>query len=140
MKKRNRTSMTLSAALLALALVGTACSNNDGNAESSPSPSASSSASASPSASAPTPTESADPADAPETISATGKYVGLQDSHSVEIETDEGPTGFQVTPEVAEKVDSWEENTPVKFQYKVEKLDTDAGQVEQKTIISIDKE
>jgi len=139
MKKRNRTPMTLSAALLALALVGTACSNDD-NADPTPSPSASSTASASPSPSSAEATESASPADAPETISGTGEYVGLQDSHSIEIATEEGSTGFQVSPEIAEKVDSWEENTPVKFQYIVEKLDTDGGQVEQKTIVAIDKQ
>lgn len=137
MKKRNRKTMTLGAAVLALALIGTAC--NDGSSGSSPSanPSATASPSASPSVS---PSDNPSPSASPEQIEATGKYVGLQDGHSVEIETEQGPTGFQVTPEVAEKVGSWDENTPVKFQYIVEKMDTDTGSVEQKTIVSIDKE
>jgi len=137
MKKSNRTTMTLGAALLALALIGTACSDNK---SSEPSPSASASASASPSASSAPETESASPSASPEQISATGKFVGLQDSHSIEITTDQGPMGFQVSPEIAEQVGSWDENTPVKFQYIIEKMDGDAGQIEQKVIVSIDKE
>lgn len=129
--------MTLGAALLALALMGTACSDNG---DSGSSPSASPSASASPTAS-PTPdSETQTPPASPEQFEGTGKYVGLQDSHSVEIETDQGPAGFQVTPEIAEKIGSWEENTPVKFQYIVEKMEVDDGTVEQKTIVSIDQQ
>ncbi|MFC4601014.1 hypothetical protein [Cohnella hongkongensis] len=137
MKKRNQMTMTLGAALLALALVGTACSDN-GNSSSSPS--ASPSASASPTSSATPDSENQNPEGAPEQIEATGKYVGLQDSHSIEIETAEGPMGFQVGPEIVEKVGDWEENTPVKFQYIVEKMDGGEEAVEQKTIVSIDKE
>ena len=137
MKKRNRMTMTLGAALLALALVGTACSDN-GNSGSSPS--ASPSASASPPASPTSDTENQSPPASPEQFEGTGNFVGLQDSHSVEIDTDQGPAGFQVSPEIVDKVGSWEENTPVKFQYIVEKMEGDAGTVEQKTIVSIDKQ
>jgi len=138
MKKHKKTALAMSAALLTLALMGTACSSNNNNANSSPS--ASPSSSASPSASVTPDTENVSPPASPELISATGKYVGLQDSHSIEIETEQGPEGFQVSPEVADKVDSWEGNTPVKFEYKVETLDVDGTKVEQKTIVTIEKE
>jgi hypothetical protein len=76
----------------------------------------------------------------PETLSGTGEFEGLQDSHSVEITTDKGPTPFQVTPEVAEIVDQWEQGTPVKFQYTSETLDASGEKVEQNIIISIEKQ
>jgi ABC-type oligopeptide transport system substrate-binding subunit len=133
MKKRNKTALTLGAALLTVVLMSTACSNQQ-TTGSSPSPTSSASASSAPETTNPSPSASA------ETISGTGKYVGMQDNHSVEITTAEGPTAFQISPEVAEKIGEWEENTSVKFQYTVEKLETDNGSVEQKTIISIEKE
>ncbi|XID93074.1 hypothetical protein ACF3MZ_00595 [Paenibacillaceae bacterium WGS1546] len=138
MKKINKTTMTLSAALLALALIGTACSSNNNNANQSPT--SSPSAPASPSASQPPESESPDPSETPQLVSGTGLYVGLQDSHSIEITTDEGPTGFQIGPDIYEKVESWEKDTPVKFEYTVETMEADGGQVEQKTIVSIEQE
>jgi len=137
MKKTNRTAMAMSVAVLTLALIGTACSNNN-NANSSPS--ASPSVTASPSASGATATESANPSASSETYTATGEYVGLQDSHSIEITTDKGPAGFQVSPEIAEKVDTWEDGTPVKFEYTAETLDVNGEKIVQNTIISIDKQ
>lgn len=138
-KKHNKTAMAMSVAVLTLALLGTACSNNK-NASPSPSASASASASSSPTASGPIETESASPSASPEITSATGKYVGLQDSHSIEITTDKGPMAFQVSPEIAEKVDPWKEETSVQFQYKTEKLEVSGENIEQHTIISIDKQ
>ncbi|TVX98227.1 hypothetical protein [Cohnella terricola] len=138
MKKHKKTALAMSAALLTLALMGTACSSNNNNANTSPS--ASPSSSASPSASITPDSANETPDASPELISATGKYVGLQDSHAIEIETEQGSEGFQVSAEIADKVDSWEENTPVKFEYKVETIDANGSQIEQKTIITIDKE
>ena len=139
-KKTNKTAIAMSIAVLTLALIGTACSNNANNANSSPSASSSVSASPSPSPSASEViAETESPDASPETLSGTGEYVGLQDSHSVEITTEEGPTPFQVTPEIAEKVDPWEKGTPVKFQYTSETLDANGENVEQNIIISIEK-
>jgi hypothetical protein len=132
--------MAMSVAVLTLVLMGTACNNANNNANSSPSASPSVSASPSPSASAPTESEVASPSASPEIIDSTGKFVGLQDNHTIEITTDKGPTAFQVSPEISEKVGSWKEETPVKFQYKSEILDANGEKVDQLTILSIDKQ
>jgi hypothetical protein len=142
MKKNNKTAMAMSVAVLTLVLMGTACNNANNNANSSPSasPSVSASPSPSPSASVPTESEVASPSASPEIIDATGKFVGLQDNHTIEITTDKGPTAFQVSPEISEKVGLWKEETPVKFQYKSEILDANGEKVDQLTILSIDKQ
>ncbi|WP_239614777.1 hypothetical protein [Cohnella mopanensis] len=137
-KKHSKTAMAMSVAVLTLVLMGTACSSNNSN--STPSASPSSSASSSPSSSGALETESASPSAEPETITDSGKYVGLQDSHSIEITTDKGSMAFQVSPEIAEKVDLWEEDTAVKFQYKTETLEANGEKIEQRTIVSIDKQ
>lgn len=135
MKKHNKTAMAMSAAVLTLVLMGTACSNNNQVVNSTPS--ASSTVSASPTASGNPDAETASPSASPELLTGTGEYVGLQDSHTIEITTEEGPAAFQVSPEIAEKIGGWEDGTPVKFQYT--SLVLDAGG-EQNTIVSIDKQ
>lgn len=140
MKKHNKPAMAMSVAVLTLVLMGTACSSNNNNSVPSSSPSLSASPSPSSSASVAPETESASPSASAETLSGSGKYVGLQDSHAIEITTDKGPAGFQVSPEIAEKVDSWEEGTPVKFQYTSEKLEVNGEKIDQNTIVSIDKQ
>lgn len=134
MKKNNKTAMVVSVAVLTLVLMGTACSNNN----SDPSPSASSSISASPSASPAS--EDANASANPEALSATGEYGGQIDGHSIEIKTDAGPAAFQISPEIGEKVSSWEPGTKIKYQYSEETLDVDGQKVTQFTIHSIDKE
>jgi hypothetical protein len=135
MKKNNKTVMVMSVAVLTLVLMGTACSNNNNT---DPSPSASSSVSASPSASPIT--EDASPSASTEVQSATGEYGGQIDGHSIEIKTDAGPTAFQISPEIGEKVSSWEPGTSVKYQFTEETLDVDGKKVKQLTVQSIDKE
>ncbi|MCD9024043.1 hypothetical protein [Cohnella silvisoli] len=137
MKKNNKTAMVMSVAVLTLVLMGTACSNNN---NSDASPSASPSVSASPSASSAPETESASPSASPEVQNSTGEYNGLQDTHSLEIQTADGPTAFQISPEIADKVEPWKEGTKVKFQFTEEMLDVDGKEVKQLTIVSIDKE
>ncbi|REK63220.1 MAG: hypothetical protein C6P35_14745 [Cohnella sp.] len=73
-------------------------------------------------------------------IESTGEYIGLMDSHSIEIKTENGPTPFQIDAATAEKLSDWEQGTPVKFQYKEEKLDANGEQVKQNVIVSIDKQ
>ncbi len=136
-KKNNKTAVAMSVAVLTLVLMGTACSNNN-NAESSPS--ASSSVSASPTASAAPGTETASPSASPEAQISTGEYVGLQDTHTLEIKTENGPTAFQASPEIVEKVSPWDEGTKVKFQYTEVTLDVDGEKIKQLTIQVIDKD
>ncbi|RKP53822.1 hypothetical protein D7Z26_10500 [Cohnella endophytica] len=138
MKKNNKTAMVMSAAVLTLVLMGTACSNNN-NATTS-SPSASPSVTASPQSSQDPATENASPSASPEIQSGTGKYTGLQDNHTIEITTDQGPTAYQVSPEIADKVDPWGMDTPVKFEYTTEHTDANGEKFDQLTIVSIDKQ
>jgi hypothetical protein len=137
MKKNNKTTMAMSVAVLTLVLMGTACSSNN---NSDTSPTASSSVLASPSSIAVQETESASPSASPEVQNSTGEYVGLQDAHSLEIKTENGPTAFQVGSELAAKVEPWDEGTKVKFQYSEEMLDVDGQKIKQLTIVSIDKQ
>lgn len=132
MKKNNkRTTTVISIAVLSLLLMGTACSsNNANNAETSASPSVS----ASPSASS---TPSASPSATQDVATDTGEYVGLQDNHTVEIITSEGPTAFQISPEIFEQVAEWDSGIPVEFQYTAVELDANGDIVKPMTIISI---
>jgi ABC-type oligopeptide transport system substrate-binding subunit len=137
MKKNNKTAMVMSIAVLTLVLMGTACSNNN-NSDSSPS--ASASATVSPSGGIAPETGNPSPTSAAETQNATGDYVGLQDTHTLEIKTGNGPTAFQISPEIASKVDPWEEGTKVKFQFIEETMNVDGKDVKISTIVSIDKQ
>jgi hypothetical protein len=136
MKKNNKTAMVMSVAILTLVLMGTACSSNNNNTD--PSPSASSSVSANPDASSVT--ENSSPSASPDVQSATGEYGGQIDGHSIEIKTDAGPTAFQISPDIGDKVSSWEPGTKVKYQFTEETLDVDGKQIIQFTVQSIDKE
>jgi len=53
---------------------------------------------------------------------------------------EDGTVAFQISPEIAEKVDSWESDIPVKFSYSEDKIDVNGEQVSQYTIHSIDKQ
>lgn len=150
MKKKSSTTLALSAALLALMLTASACSdnNNNGNAGASGTPAVTASASpngvASPSGDPASGEPSGDPSSEPSgdagAQETSGEYVGLGDGHSIEIKTADGPTVFQVSPEISDKVDPWEEGTKVKFTYTEETLDVNGEKVKQYTIQSIDKQ
>ncbi|MFD0671457.1 hypothetical protein [Cohnella sp. GCM10027633] len=142
MKKKNSSTLALSAALLALMLMTAACSDNDNGSNGTPSATPSVSASASPDAeaspSAPASSDaSANPSEAQE---AVGEYVGLIDSHSIEIKLEDSTVAFQVSPEIADKLDPWESDTPVKFTYTENTVDVNGEKVTQYTIESIDKQ
>jgi hypothetical protein len=144
MKKQTGKTLAWSTAVLTLMLIGTACSggNNDSTASSSPSASqaASPAAAASPSASA-SASASASPSasSSPEMKTATGDYQGLSDPHSIEIKVDGQSENFQISPETADKISSWEAGTKVSFQYTEQDLDVDGKKVKQLTITVIDK-
>ncbi|MBW5447075.1 hypothetical protein GE107_13480 [Cohnella sp. CFH 77786] len=117
MNHRKLKTLAMSAAVLTIALAMTACSSGGGkdNASgASPSASSSESASASPAMASESPSESA----SAEPQIMTGKFNGLTDSHTIEIETGIGAVAYQVDAETAEKVSTWEPGTSVKFQYK----------------------
>jgi hypothetical protein len=128
-KKRNKTAMAMSVAVLTLVLMGTACSNNN-NTDATPSA---------------TPSLTANPSVAPETEGTaplaqegTGIYEGQIDNNSIEIKTETGPTAFQITPEIGEQVSSWEPGTEVKYQFTEE---GDNGEkLQRPSIIKIDKQ
>ncbi|TJY40929.1 hypothetical protein E5161_14530 [Cohnella pontilimi] len=143
MKKQSSKTLAWSTAVLTLMLIGTACSGgsyNNSEASSSPSaaaalaPSASASPSESPSASA-----SPSASSSPELKTATGEYVGLSDPHSIEIKVDGKSENFQISPESADKISSWENGTKVSFQYMEQELDVDGQKVKQLIITVIDK-
>lgn len=130
MKKNNKTAMVMSVAVLTLVLLGTACNNNN-NA-----PSASPTLSASPSATSGTVTEGI----VPEVQEGTGEYEGQVDNHSIEIKTEAGLKVFQITPEIGEKLSSWESGVTVKYQFTEETLDSGGQSIKQLTIVTIDKQ
>ncbi|MFC5401511.1 hypothetical protein [Cohnella soli] len=134
MKKNNKTAIVLSSAVLALVLMGTACGNDkNSNASLSSNPPVTATPS-SPESSEVNAAGEASPSASPEMIESTGEYSGLQDGHTIEIITDKGPTAFQVSPEIADKVEPWDSGTKVKFEYKAD------GSNEQLSIVSIDKQ
>lgn len=133
MKKNNKTAMVMSVAVLTLVLMGTACNNNN-NTDPSPSSSVTASPSTSPVTEVPSPSASS------EFHTATGEYGGQIDPHSIEINTDAGPIAYQISPEIGEKVSSWEPGTSVKYQFTEETLDVDGKKIIQFTIQSIDIE
>ncbi len=138
MNKKRSTTLALSSAVLALTLLATACSNDNGNSNN-----ANTSPSATPTvtASAETGGESSAEASAnPETHEAVGEYVGLIDSHSIEVKMEDGTVAFQISPEIADKVDSWESDIPVKFTYSEDTIDVNGEKVSQYTIHTIDKQ
>jgi hypothetical protein len=142
MSKQNGKILVGSTAVLALMLIGTACSsanNNDSAATSSPSASAavpSPSVSAAPSASA---GASPSASNSTEAKSASGEFQGLSDPHSMEIKVDGKAETFQIDPKTADKVSYWNVGTKVSFQYSETTQDVDGQKVTEMTIKSIDK-
>lgn len=131
MKANKMKTLALSAAVLTMALSLSACGggNNDNDAAASPSPSAASAASPSASPAMATETESASPSSSSDEAQVmSGKFNGMIDGHTIEIETGAGAVAYQVDADTADKVSTWEEGTSVKFQYK------------ENTITVIDKE
>jgi len=114
--------LIVSASILSLALVATAC-RSGGEVE--PSPSATETAAPSTETASPSPTAS------PEALTGTGSLTGLVDSHSVEIVTETGPVVFQIDEQLREQVESWDGGTQVRFEYVKKMVETGDGQIEQ---------
>lgn len=116
-----------SAAVLMLALA--ACSGEKPQSA-APSPAASPVPSPSPavSAGAQTSAPTASPIEtaSPRVLEGTGTYVGQIDPHSVEIETDEGPTAFQLNEQTMNIPETLNSNDAVVFEYVEEPIEGDA--------------
>ncbi|WP_375102412.1 hypothetical protein ACDZ28_17905 [Paenibacillus sp. RS8] len=140
--KKQRTLPAI-AAIAALTLALTACGATNNSAQ----PSAEPTATASPvpteeSTSTPVPTESTSttaPTENPSTpapkptanseakvIKGTGVYVGQIDSHSVEIETKEGPTAFEITAGMESILEKLNTDDSVVFEYVEKAVEGDA--------------
>jgi len=136
-------------AVLAMLLMGSACSNDKSGSDASPSASLTASASpsstpdASPSAqpesSAPA-SPSATPAVEQEEKESTGTYNGQIDNHSIEIESADGVRAYQIDDAISDKLSSWDDSIKVKFKYKVNQIKGDNETIEQYVITSIDKQ
>lgn len=115
------------AAVAVLALVLTACSGNtpadapgETDAPASPAPTA---------AVAPSPSPSAEA----QLLKGTGIFVGQIDNHSVEIETKEGPTAFELGEGLENAADDLNTDDPVAFEY-VEKAVGEDPSVKQRVL------
>jgi hypothetical protein len=121
MKQRKMKNLIWSAAVLTVLMTSAACSSGAStNAVSKDTPSVSPSPSASMSSSpaAATPSSSPSASASQEATTATGEFGGMIDGHSIEIKKDDGTTaGYQIDPDTADKVSTWEVGTKVKFQY-----------------------
>ncbi|MBT2287582.1 hypothetical protein J7E73_00230 [Paenibacillus albidus] len=115
------------AAVAVLALVLTACSGNtpadapgETDAPASPAPTA---------AVAPSPSPNAEA----QLLKGTGIFVGQIDNHSVEIETKEGPTAFELGEGLENAADDLNTDDPVAFEY-VEKAVGEDPSVKQRVL------
>lgn len=141
-------------AVLAMLLMGTACSNDKEGSDASPSPSVSASASpasspdaspsaqpdASASASPDASPSAAAPSGAVDEKESAGTYNGQIDNHSIEIESAEGVRAYQIDDEISDKLSSWDDGVKIKFKYKINEIKGDSETIEQYVITSIDKQ
>lgn len=112
---RQQRSLPAAAAVAVLMLALTACSGNTpatpGEGNTAPTASAAPTESVSTAAPSPSPNEEA------QVIKGTGIYVGQIDNHSVEIETVDGPTAFELGAGTENAPDSLNMDDPVIFEY-----------------------
>lgn len=106
----NKRTLSTAAAVTVLMLALAACGGGPGAA---PSPSPSPSPTVTPAETEPPATQEPQQ----EVITGTGIYVGQIDNHSVEIETDDGPTAFRLGEGTLDAPEGLEMNDAVVFQY-----------------------
>ena len=56
-----------------------------------------------------------------DSINVEAIYIGLIDSHSIEVIIDQTPTAIQISDEQFKKIESWPTNTPISITYYVQK-------------------
>lgn len=126
---RSHHSISAMAAVAVLMLTLTACSGDSPAAApgESASPSPAQSAESSPS---PTIVPSPSPSAEEQVIHGTGTYVGQIDNHSVEIETEEGPTAFELGAGTEGATETLEMDDPVVFEYVEKKVEGDPSVIQ----------
>ncbi|MFS0723439.1 hypothetical protein [Paenibacillus sp. 1P07SE] len=77
------------------------------------------------------------PAEA-ETMAGEGTFVGIMDTHSIEIETVDGPTAFQYEDAMTEAINALEPDSQVQFEYYEETQDVGGEQVTQLWLVTIE--
>lgn len=135
-------------AVAALMLALTACVGNDPaqtpgepTATTSPAPTESTStvpptestSTTAPTESASTQPPSPSPSAESQVIKGTGVYVGQIDNHSIEIETEEGPTAFELGAGTESVLEGLSMDDPVVFEYVEKAIEGDAS-VKQRVI------
>jgi len=69
-------------------------------------------------------------------LQGEGVFVGIADSHSIEVETADGYLVFQYTDELSDAINKLNPDSKVKYSYTVKKLDDGSG-LEQNWLVSI---
>lgn len=139
------------AAVAALAFALTACGGNKDLAQTpedqTPTPVASSAPTELPST--PEPTSTPAPTEQPSTpvpsatastedtvLKGTGVYVGQIDGHSIEIQTKEGPTTFEISEGMESVLEKLNENDHVAFEYTEKSVNGDAT-IKQRVLLKL---
>ncbi|WP_052091945.1 hypothetical protein NYE80_10000 [Paenibacillus sp. FSL H7-0357] len=124
---KSQRSLPAIAAVAVLMLTLTACGGNTpAEAPGEPSATVSPSPVAYTAAPAPSPTATAEA----QVIQGTGSYVGQIDSHSIEIETEEGPTAFELGAGTESVLEGLEMEDPVVFEYVEKPVEGDPSVVQ----------
>lgn len=124
---KSQRSIPAIAAVAVLMLTLTACGGNTpAEAPGEPSATVSPSPVANTAAPAPSPTATAEA----QVIQGTGSYVGQIDSHSIEIETEEGPTAFELDAGTESVLEGLEMEDPVVFEYVEKPVEGDPSVVQ----------
>jgi hypothetical protein len=135
MRQQRLLPATAAAAVLMLAL--TACSGNNsagpGKSSASPVPSVTAAESTAPSEPSPSPTSET------EVMKGTGIYVGQIDNHSVEIETEDGPTSFELGIGTENAPERLHTDDHVIFEYVEKTLESD-GSLKQRILSKLSLE
>lgn len=133
MKNKLVKNLTLTAVVLSLAILGTACGSSNNNAGDNTAVNASTNAAgdntgdnSAAANNGSSNNEAVSEENAPTEVSAV--FNAINADKTVEIETGVGPLTYKVSAEIADKVAKWEKGTKVKYQYKED------------TITAIDKE
>ncbi|WP_342439163.1 hypothetical protein NSS79_09565 [Paenibacillus sp. FSL L8-0436] len=124
---KSQRSLPAIAAVAVLMLTLTGCGGNTpAEAPGEPSATVSPSPVANTAAPAPSPTATAEA----QVIQGTGSYVGQIDSHSIEIETEEGPTAFELAAGTESVLEGLEMEDPVVFEYVEKPVEGDPSVVQ----------
>lgn len=124
---KSQRSLPAIAAVAVLMLTLTACGGNTpAEAPGEPSATVSPSPAANTAAPVPSPTATAEA----QVIQGTGSYVGQIDSHSIEIETEEGPTAFELGAGTESVLEGLEMEDPVVFEYVEKPVEGDPSVVQ----------